>query len=221
MRYLLGYVLLLLTTSVSTGVLKAEFVTFQNNTPIVLVDNAVANPYPSSINVAGINGVLTDMTVSLFGLSHTFPNDLAAVVVAPNLSSVILFSGPGDGTDAVNLTFNFNDNAATQLPDNGVLTSGTFKPGQEQFDEFFPAPGPLGKVLNTDAAPWFFSFQPLLSQNPNGQWNLYVLDGQALDVGTISGGWSITFNAVPEPSGFVLSTLIALALTRLRTRKTS
>ncbi len=204
-----------------TQVAKADLITFQNTTRIAVVDNAVSNPYPSAIAVSGVQGVLTDLTVTLFGLSHTWPNDLAAVIVAPSGTSVILFSGPGDRIPAVGLNWSFNDNAAARLPDSGALSSGTYRPGQEQFDEFFPLPGPGGKLVDSDPAPWQFEFQSLLPQNPNGDWRLFVKDSQAADTGSISGGWSITFNvtAVPEPSVLCMVWLALPCMVHVRRRR--
>ena len=106
----------------------------------------------------------------------------------------------------------FDDNATAALSNSGILTSGMYKPGQEQWDDFFPAPGPLGKVNENDLAPWGFEFRPWLAESPNGTWSLFVLDGNAGDAGSISGGWSITLDAtaVPEPSSGSYVLLLAI-----------
>ncbi|MCR9295040.1 MAG: hypothetical protein NXI32_20165 [bacterium] len=169
-------------------------------------DVGIADPYPSSIEVDGITSPLTNVTVTLRNFSHTYPDDTAAVVVSPRNTAVLLFSGPGAGIDAVDLTWVFDDRAEAGLPLFGALSSGTFRPGTEQWDDFFPAPGPGGKIRDEDPAPWEFRFAPLLSEDPNGQWNLFVLDSLEGDGGQIEGGWSISFEVVPEPScGFLLT----------------
>src|SRR4029079_14748253 len=48
--------------------------TFANPALITRPDNAVANPYPSSINVSGLAGKIGDVNVSLLGVTHTFPD---------------------------------------------------------------------------------------------------------------------------------------------------
>lgn len=198
---------------------NAELVTFDNTANIIIVDDGVANPYPSAIDVSGITGSLNKITITLFGVSHTFPDDMAAVVVAPSNTAALLFSGPGSGVPASNLNWIFDDSAAAPLPVSGALASGTFQPGLEEYDEFFPAPGPGGKLVDSDPAPWNFDFTPWLSENPNGQWDLFVMDSLGGDSGSISGGWSITFDvaAVPEPSSLLsLSVLAAVGIFRRR-----
>ena len=75
-----------------------------------------------------------------------------------------------------------------------------------------PAPGP---GLN-----YGLTFRPWLSENPNGAWNIFVMDSNAADSGSIAGGWSMSFNvsAVPEPSVVILSSL-ALSAIVLRKRR--
>ncbi len=75
-------------------------VTLTNATPIVIPAGAPgmttgpASPYPSTINVAGLGGTVTRVTVTLNGLRHTFPDDLDILLVGPG-GSVILMSDAG------------------------------------------------------------------------------------------------------------------------------
>jgi len=39
-------------------------------------------PYPNTVNVAGV-GVISDISVTLTGLSHTWPSDLDILLVSP------------------------------------------------------------------------------------------------------------------------------------------
>jgi len=189
----------------------ADFISFDNPSEITIPSSGLASPYGSPIVVSGVTGTIENITLSLNGLSHTWADDLGAVVVAPSGTSVMLFSGPGGFFRVSNLSLTFDDNAGAPLPDEGQLVSGTFQPGQEQYDDFYPAPGPGGKLVDTDPAPWSYAFAPLFSQDPNGTWNLFVLDSGPGDSGSISGGWGLTFQvtAVPEPSCLGLSALLA------------
>jgi len=45
--------------------------TFSNSSPILINDNAAATPYPSNINVTGVTGVITHVTVRFFSLSQS------------------------------------------------------------------------------------------------------------------------------------------------------
>lgn len=49
--------------------------TFENSDEIVMNDDeqGPANPYPSEIDVSGLDGAIRDVTVTLYGLSHTWP----------------------------------------------------------------------------------------------------------------------------------------------------
>ena len=57
---------------------SAQTATFFNNTAITIPESGTASPYPSTINVSGFTGVgtITDFTVRIFGLEHTFPEDI-------------------------------------------------------------------------------------------------------------------------------------------------
>jgi hypothetical protein len=199
--------------SLSTSHVRAsiEF-NFSNASPITINDNAVAGPYPSSINVSGIPtlGQILNIQVLINGFSHDAPDDVGAVVVAPSGNATLLFAGAGSAIPAVNLDWIFDDNAATPLPTAGALSSGTFRPGLVDFVENFPAPGP-GTNWNTNFNSW-------LNEDPNGTWNLYVVDSAFNFAGSISGGWGLRFQVVPEPGslGVCLLSLGMLALRRRR-----
>ncbi|MFN3193043.1 MAG: hypothetical protein ACE361_21210 [Aureliella sp.] len=204
--------LLLLCNGVLCNTAAADLI-FDNPTAITIVDDDIANPYPSTISVSGVSGVISEITVTLSNISHTYPDDIAAVVVSPTGDASLLFSGPGGGQNISNVTWTFDDSAMLTLPDTGQLVSGTFRPGQEEYDDFFPAPGPGGKLVDSDPAPWQFDFGHWIGDDPNGDWNLFILDANPGDAGSIAGGWSINVTtAVPEPGcGVILLGLVALA----------
>jgi hypothetical protein len=75
----------------------------------------------------------------------------------------------------------------------------------------FPSPAPAG--------PYGGNFASFLGTNPNGTWQLFVLDPALGDHGAVNGGWSLTLDdgsEVPEPATGVLlgAGLVALALAR-------
>jgi hypothetical protein len=55
----------------------------------------VANPYPSTIDVSGLVGPITDVDVTLHGFSHTFPADVGALLVGPTAANSVLMLHPG------------------------------------------------------------------------------------------------------------------------------
>ncbi|MGB8508187.1 MAG: HYR domain-containing protein, partial [Pyrinomonadaceae bacterium] len=166
--------------------------TFSNSSSITIADSAAqptrAVPYPSDITVAGLNGSVQKVTVTLNNLSHTFPDDVDILLVAPGGQVATIFSDVGGSTAANNVTLTLDDAALSSLPDTGPLTSGTFKPSNfgAPLDIFpTPAPAPTGaaalSVFNGGA--------------PNGTWSLYVVDDLSGDAGQITGGWSISLTS--------------------------
>ena len=166
--------------------------TFTNPATITINDNTIAAPYPATITVSGVNPALvTKVTVSLNGLSHTFPDDVDIILVGPQGQRSIVMSDAGGGGGAVSgITLLFDQNSANILPDNSALASGTFRPanynGNDGATDTFPAPGP-GALTNEPADLRAFNLT-----NPNGVWKLFVVDDQASDVGQISSGWTLT-----------------------------
>ena len=62
---------------------------FSNPAPITINNSSdkcvgtAAAPYPSTISVLGPGGTITDVNVTLTGLSHPFPADVAVLLVGP------------------------------------------------------------------------------------------------------------------------------------------
>lgn len=163
--------------------------TFSSAAAITIPSSGTATPYPSTIAVSGLptTGV-TVRSVTLNGFNHTFPDDVDIVLQSPTGVNVILMSDVGGSADAVNATYTFDDAAAATMADGALNASGTYKPTNFVTPDNFVAPGP-GSI--TQATPTLASF----IGNPNGNWNLYVVDDLGGDLGSISGGFSITFGA--------------------------
>ena len=60
-----------------------DFRSFTNAATITIVDETSAVPYPSSIPVSGLTGVITNLSVTLRGLSHSWPDDMDVLLVGP------------------------------------------------------------------------------------------------------------------------------------------
>jgi subtilisin-like proprotein convertase family protein len=173
--------------------------TFSNTGEIIINDGSPATPYPSEIAVSGL-GNLTNVTVTLTGITHSFPDDIDILLVGPQGQQAVIFSDVGGGPDltAGSYTITLDDAALLPVPDTGTLASGTFKPTNTGAGDPFPAPAPAG-------APGSL-LSVFNGTNPNGTWSLYVVDDSAQDNGSITGGWAlnITAAAVPEPSTWLL-----------------
>ena len=161
---------------------------FTNSGLITINDNSTASPYPSSITVSGVSAnVVTKVTVSLNGFSHTFPDDVDILLVGPQGQRSIIMSDAGGSPDAVNLNLLFDQASANILPDAGPLATGTYRPANyEAGADTFPAPGP-GALSSEPADLSVFNLT-----NPNGTWSLYVVDDSRGDVGQITNGWTLT-----------------------------
>ncbi|HSD15750.1 MAG TPA: hypothetical protein VLC71_00630 [Thermomonas sp.] len=153
-----------------------------------------ASLYPSPITVSGLVDNVIAVTVTLQGMSHTFPDDVDVLLVSPTGQQVTLMSDAGGSFDLNGVTLTFRADAATALPDSAAFGPGTYLSTNYGSSDLYPAPAPASTgatdmtVFNGPAA------------NANGTWQLFVADDAGLDVGSISGGWTLTITTQePEP----------------------
>ena len=160
--------------------------TFTNTTAISIPDGS-GSPYPSSITVGGMSGVISKVVVKLNGLNHTYPDDIDMLLVGPGGQMVLLMSDAGDFPDVVNVNLTFDSATVTALPNSAQISSGTYRPtnynGNDGATDSFSAPAPGG--------PFGASLGAFNGTSPNGSWNLFVNDDEALDVGSIASGWEL------------------------------
>jgi len=169
---------------------------FTNVTPITINDSTnpptKATPYPSTIPVTGLSGVVAKITVQLNNFSHAFPDDVDIVLVGPEGQNAVVMSNCGGGhPGANNITLTLDDSASSGVPLYGPLVSGTFKPTKRLSSFGFPFPSPA------PASPGGASLAVFNGSNPNGTWSLFIVDDASPDAGTISGGWSISIATQP------------------------
>jgi hypothetical protein len=199
-------------TLVSCGLaVSAQASTFSNTAGITIpagapvVRDGNADPYPSPIAVSGLTGTVTKVTATLHGFEHTFPQDVDALLVGPQGQSTYLMSDAGDTSGAqrapVELTF---DDSGPPLPCQSwtvTLPGGTYRPTNDptlpedctQLPDTFPAPAPAGEH---GAALSVFN-----GIDPNGTWNLFIVDDDGNDYGSIGGGWSLDFTIASPTVG--------------------
>src|SRR5947208_12074991 len=149
---------------------SANAATFANVALITIPDVGSASPYPSTINVSGMTGVVSKVTVTLNQLTHTYPDDLDMLLVGPGGQGVLLMSDVGGGFGVNNVTLTLDDAGVGSLPDSGQIVTGIYKPTT--------VCAVVSCVEFTGVL-----FRSLLSAfndtGPNGPWALYVVDDEA------------------------------------------
>ncbi|MBC8064416.1 MAG: PEP-CTERM sorting domain-containing protein [Chlorobia bacterium] len=178
-----------------------------------------AGLYPISFTVSGMGTITSDINITLsfgtaastvdvgVGEEHSFCGDLDMMLVAPSGTNLVFLSDVGSLGD-MNGAYTFDDEAASPiLPDGaGQIVGGNIVNGSYRFsatgagDPFLsPAPSPVFENI---------LFSVFDGENPNGIWELYIMDDAPGDAGWLmSSTLTVTTAAVPEPA-----TLSALAL---------
>jgi subtilisin-like proprotein convertase family protein len=164
---------------------KTSTQTFSNTAAIAVPGTGTegnANPFPSTIVVSGFKkGKILDVNVTVNNISHTNPDEIDILLVAPNGQPTLLKNNAGGSDDVTDVTVTFDDEALALIPNDGPLIAGTFRPS------IFPFPSetlaPYAGLAAADGS------------NPNGTWQLFVFDDGAGDTGTIAGGWTLTIQA--------------------------
>ena len=158
--------------------------TVSSSGTITIPSTGAAAPYPSTIAVSGIVGTVASVTVTLTGITHTYPDDLDFLLVGPTGANAVIMSDVGGSTGVTSLTLTLSDLAAASLPDAGPLVAGTFKPTNiDTTTDAFPAPAP---VPTGNSALSVFN-----GLGAAGPWKLYVYDDASGDSGSLA-GWSLT-----------------------------
>jgi subtilisin-like proprotein convertase family protein len=171
---------------------------YTNSAPITINTTSPAptpaSLYPSPIVVSGMTGTTTKITLTLTGITHTRLNDVNILLVSPTGVKFIPFANVmhfnNTGVSGLNVTL--DDAAATQMPTGPALTSGTFRPSAYASPSGYPAPAPASPYIAASSAGGGTFANTMNGADPNGTWNLYVVDDTLLQSGTISGGWSMS-----------------------------
>jgi len=157
--------------------------TFASSAPIVINEFGSATPYPAVINVSGLQGVISKVTVTLSKLTHSWPDDIDALLVGPHGQALMLMSDTGGGNAITNKTLVFDASASAHLPDATLISSGIYLPTDFEAGDVMFAPAPAG--------PYGSVFGAFTGTDPNGPWSLYIMDDSASDSGIVNGGWTL------------------------------
>ena len=183
------------------GVALAATETFGNPQKITIWDRALdrepqeAEPYPSEIYVSGFDGEsIRDVNLRLKGFGHTCPDDVDVLLVGPEGQKSVVMSEVGGCADIRGVNLTLDDEATKCLPNHRRITSDTYRPTQWSrcdggfLDEWdFPSPAPVG--------PYGTDLSVFDGTDPNGTWELYVMDHAHEDLGKFRDGWALRIRA--------------------------
>jgi len=110
-----------------------------------------------------MTGRVSKATVTLDGLSHTFPHDVNMLLVSPSGSNVLVMSHTGGAYGVTNLDLVFDDAATVSLPNYGLITNGTYKPSSYE--------GPVALPGTAPASSYQSALSGMVWSNPNGAWS--------------------------------------------------
>jgi hypothetical protein len=152
----------------------------------------VTFPYPGTTNISDLQGTLVKVTVTLHAVYHQFPDDFDILLVGPTGAKVLLWSDAGGQTFVDNRVITFDDAATAFLPDETIISSGTYRPTNIGPNDTFPQPAPAG--------PYATSLSVFNNTNPNGQWRLFATDDVGLgSIGGFGGGWTLRLTMQQPP----------------------
>jgi hypothetical protein len=159
-----------------------------NDAAIEIVDNEPASIYPSTINVSGMGGLITRVTVTLRGLNHSFPDDMDILLVEPGGKNVMLMSDAGSSFPLNGVDVTFADGFPL-IPNSGQILTASYSPTNWGLTaDAFPSPAPPG--------PYLIGLTNFVGLDPNGAWQLFVFDDTLESVGSIDDGWVLTVTSV-------------------------
>ncbi|MEY4385611.1 MAG: hypothetical protein RLY20_894, partial [Verrucomicrobiota bacterium] len=173
---------------------------FSNTAAITVPLIGTANPYPSTNTVSGLGGTITNLSVRIRGLSHTWTRDVDMLLVSPWGQALRLMENAGSGAVS-GVSFNLTNSGASLMPTNTSLTSVTYLPSAFPTNAIYPAPAPTGPYLTNLAG--------FNGVSANGNWLLYVKDHGANDSGIVSNGWVLNIQtAITGPQTPTLTDLL-------------
>jgi len=176
---------------------------YANPAVVNIPDSGAGSLYPSPLFVEGLPGLIDSVRVNLLSLSHTFPQDIDALLTAPDGAPVMIMSDAGGGGSVNNVTLGLFDGAPTPLPASSMLASGNYRPADYDRGDVLPPPAPAG-LYGTN-------FASLRGTDPNGAWGLYLADDTLGDAGRLNGGWELeirTFDPVNPRADLAVWTVL-------------
>jgi subtilisin-like proprotein convertase family protein len=147
----------------------------------------------SKIAVSGFRrSRLFHVSLTLHNLSHDLLGPVSFLLVAPGGRNVIPLSDVV-ANNVSNVTLTLDDFAERDIPASPPLTSGAYRPrnyGSDTASDFNPMDVP--PISGNEKLSTFHGI------DPNGEWTLYVYNANAINPGSLAGGWSLEITAVAK-----------------------
>jgi subtilisin-like proprotein convertase family protein len=177
------------------GPASAAVTSFKNQTPIAVPGSGTvgpASPYPSPVAVSGMAGPITDVSVTLHGVSHAQPNQMRVLLISPHGTAVSLMDLVCGDEAVAGYTWIFNQRALAEMPRKGPCDGVAYRPSGYAYRLEWPPPRPPALLPTTDLG-------RLTGEDANGTWDLYVADAGGGNTGEIAGGWTLTVETYDGP----------------------
>jgi subtilisin-like proprotein convertase family protein len=158
-------------------------VTLVSTRAMTIPSVGVASPYSTTINAAGLSGVISKVTVTLNNVTHSWPHDINVMLAGPAGQKALLMRHVGGGYSISDMDITLDDDTQAKMDNYRALKAGVYKPTNYGTVYRFASPAP--------ATPYPTKLSAFDGTNPNGTWSLYVMDDSSGDSGSI-GGWSLT-----------------------------
>jgi len=173
---------------------------------ITIRDKNTGSPSPSDLPVSGLVGRVQDMTARINGLTHSFVDDVGALLHSPDDLKIRLFCGGNEGSaSSANLTF--DDAASITFPaSQASLSTGTYRP-LDYYGPFDAADNPSGRSFtgDTGSKELAFTMSEFRGVPADGTWKLFMQDFSAGDAGSLT-SWQLSFTTVTSTDNVFLTT---------------
>jgi len=189
----------------------AQIYTYTVTGPFTIPNSGPLSTYPIVFNVSD-SGIIARVSITLGGLSHTWFDDIDALLVGPSGTAVQFLSDAGGSSDPYG-NYTFDDvNGTNAIPDSASAAPGVYKSSVYPANtaDPFAAPAP--------SAPYAFSLTAFSNEQMQGNWLLYIVDDAPGDLGSMEFA-QLEIELVPEPASMVALGAGLAGLLGLRRRK--
>src|SRR5262249_9689501 len=137
-------------------------------------------------------GRISRVEVRINGINHNNPDDLDVLLLGPSGERVRLMSDAGGVENLINVNLRFADAAASELPNDDQILSGTFQPTNFGLgDDNFPSPAP--------GTPYQSELSVFNGDRAEGNWRLFVADDTSPTGGSFA-NWALVLVTTNNPA---------------------